>query len=480
MAVLDSGASTAGKANVDSNFNLQVNSPTNANNAGFVVLAAELNSGNTFGSREVFPLNVSEERRLSVGIDSVLFNDSFNYNAQNTSNYRYPATTQTLSHTTTVGYVTLNSGSSAATNTNCAIQTYSPFPIFGGFEIRARMAALHTVAPQVNAVTEWGLFSATLPGAAIPTDGVYFRFTATGAFVCVINYNGAETTSASLTIPAANENHSYELRMNEEAVIFYVDGEVVFDIDTPAGFAQPFASGCLPFTARHYIAGVAPALAMQFKIGSLDINLGDMNTTKPWAHVMCSQGFMAYQGQNGGTMGSTALYTNSLAAGAGAVMTNTTAALGTGLGGQFSVLPTLAVGTDGIVCDYTNPAGSTIQTPRSKVITGIRIQGAVTTALVGNATPLVYAYSAAYGHTAVSLATAESATAKAPRRVPLGFESFGAAAALGTLGGGVSIKLDAPIVVAPGEHIAICAKNLGAATATGVITFLVGFDAYEQ
>lgn len=480
MAQIEGGLSTANKPNVDSNFNLQVNPPTDPNKAGFLVLAAELNSGSGFGSREIFPLSVSEERRLNVGLDSVLFNDSFNYSAQNSSNFRYPTTTQTISHTTTIGYASLNASSITTINTNCAIQTYQSFPIFGGFEIKARIAALHTVAPQVNAVTEWGLFTATLPGAAIPTDGVYFRFTAAGAFVCVVNYNGSETPSGSLTIPAVNENHSYEIRINEEAVIFYVDGVVVFDIDTPTGFAQPFASGCLPFTARHYIGASAPALAMLFKIGSLDINLGDMNTTKPWSHVMCTQGFMSYQGQNGGTMGSTSNYTNSLAIGAGAVMTNTTAALGTGFGGQFTALPTLAAGTDGIVCSYQNPAGSPTQTPRAKVILGVRIQGAVTTVLAGNATPVVYAYSLAYGHTALSMATAEAATAKAPRRIPLGFESYGAAAALGTLGQTVQLKFDAPIVVLPGEFVAICAKNLGVVTTTGAITFLVAFDAYDQ
>jgi hypothetical protein len=55
---------------------------------------------------------------------------------------------------------------------------------------------------------------------------------------------------------------------------------------------------------------------------------------------------MSYQGQTGQTLGSTALYTNSQAAGAGAAMTNTTAALGSGLGGQFAALPTLAISTD--------------------------------------------------------------------------------------------------------------------------------------
>lgn len=480
MAQIEGGLSTANKPNVDANFNLQVNPPTDPNKAGFTVLAAELNSGTKFGVREIFPLSVSEERRLNVGLDSVLFNDSFNYANQNTANYRYATTTQTITHAVTVGYATLNASAITTINTNCAIQSYQAFPIFGGFEVKARIAALHTVAPQVNAVTEWGLFYATLPGAAIPTDGVYFRFTAAGAFVCVINYNGSETTSASLTLPTVNENHSYEIRVNEEAVIFSLDGDVIFDIDTPTGFAQPFASGCLPFTARHYIAGSAPALAMQFKIGSVDINLGDMNTTKPWSHVMCSQGLMSYQGQNGGTMGSTSNLTNSLAAGAGVVMTNTTAALGTGFGGQFSALPTLAAGTDGILCSFQNPAGGPTQTPRAKVILGVRIHGAVTTVLAGNATPVIYAYSLAYGHTAVSLATAEAATAKAPRRIPLGYETYAAAAPVGTLGQMVQLYFDAPIVVLPGEFVAICAKNLGVVTTTGVITFLVAFDSHDQ
>ena len=36
MAVIDGGSSSAGKANVDSNYNLQVNLPTTASQAGYV------------------------------------------------------------------------------------------------------------------------------------------------------------------------------------------------------------------------------------------------------------------------------------------------------------------------------------------------------------------------------------------------------------------------------------------------------------
>ena len=120
------------------------------------------------------------------------------------------------------------------------------------------------------------------------------------------------------------------------------------------------------------------------------------------------------QGQQGHTQGSTALFTNSLAAGAGAVMTNTTAALGVGLGGQFSVLPTLAVPTTGILCSYQNPVPTTILTGKQLVITGVKIESVVTTVLVGNATPVIYALGIAYGHTTVSLATAEGASTNSP------------------------------------------------------------------
>lgn len=471
------GNTSGNVAEVDTSNQLKVVTGTDPDNVGFIALAGEINDGSVTGAREVLKVGVSEANRLEVGVDSLVHNDSFNYTAQNTANYLEAVTTQTVTHT--AGYVLLNGSNITTINTNSATQTRRSFPIYGGFGLEVKIAGLHTAAPQLNAVTEWGLFTATLPGAAIPTDGVYFRFNVNGEFRCIINYAGTEiATSAALTAPSININHDYEISINEETVVFSVDGIVVYDIDTPAGFAQPYSQACLPITARHYIGGSAPASAMQFKIGAMDCNLGDMNTTKPWAHVMCTQGLSGYQGQNGGTMGSTALYTNSLAPGAGAAMTNTTAALGTGLGGQFSTQPTLAANTDGIVCSYQNPAGTTAITGRTLVITGIRIDGIVTTALTGG--PVYYLLSLAFGHTAVSLATAEAATTKAARRIPLGLQSYPVTAAVGALATTINLKFDAPVVLYPGEFVAVVAKNVGTVTSAGVITFLIGFDAYNE
>ena len=182
------------------------------------------------------------------------------------------------------------------------------------------------------------------------------------------------------------------------------------------------------------------------------------------------------QGQAGQTMGTTALYTNNLAPGAGVAMTNTTAALGVGLGGQFAALPTLAANTDGIVCSFQNPLGTVATTGKQLVLRGYSIKAVVTTVLAGNATPVIYIMALNYGHTNVSLATAEAANAKARRVAPLGVLVFPAAAAVGTISETISVKFDSPLPVFPGEFVAVSAKNVGAVTTSGVVTFIISPD----
>jgi hypothetical protein len=78
------------------------------------------------------------------------------------------------------------------------------------------------------------------------------------------------------------------------------------------------------------------------------------------------------------------------------------------------------------------------------------------------------------------LATTESATTKAPRRLPLGLKTFATNAAAGTLGQRIDIDLATPIPVYPGEFVQLVAKNIGTVTTTGAITFLVSFGGYWE
>ena len=173
-------------------------------------------------------------------------------------------------------------------------------------------------------------------------------------------------------------------------------------------------------------------------------------------------------------MGSLANFANS-ANPTAAVPTNTTAALGTGLGGQFWETDTLAVTTDGVICSYQVPAGSIASPGRRLVIKGVKVESFVQTALTGGG--YVGVWSLAFGHTAVSLATTEAATTKAPRRVPLGNQAVAAAATATTALPTVYVDFTRPIVVNPGEFVAVVKKKVGTAPSAGVIAHTITFDA---
>lgn len=420
--------------------------------------------------------DVTEGSQLNTSSTNPLWDDTFNATAQNTGKYRAPVATQTVTYSG--GFVNLNGSAVTSINTNSAYQTYRVFPLIGRGELRLNVSAIITQVPQVNAVTELGLFTASLPGAAAPTDGCLFRWNAAAEFRGVCSYNGSEVQTPAITSPSVNVNHDYTIVLQTNAAIFLIDdvqvGKLTMLVDAP-GVGQPLMQGTAPFTARYYIAGSAPALASQLKISDVFITQRGYFPNRDWGEAKAGFGHMAYQGQNGGTMGSTALYTNGLACGAGVAATNTTAALGSGLGGQFAVQPTLVVPTDGIISSFQNPAGSVTQTPRNLIVKGVWIDGIVSTAFTGG--PVYYIWSLAFGHTGVSLVTAEGALTKAARRIPLGIQTYVVTAPVGTLGQRIYVPFTKPIVVAPGEFVQTVAKNVGTVTSAGVICMTVGFDA---
>jgi hypothetical protein len=300
-----------------------------------------------------------------------------------------------------------------------------------------------------------------------------------------------ETQTAAMTQPSAGVTHDYNIVATTDLVVFYIDGvakgSLTMITDAP-GQGQPFAQAEQPVTIRTYTSsGAAPVAIETVKVTDVFITLlGPDMGGRSWAETKAGFGHMAYQGQNGGTMGTTA-NTGNGATPAASALTNTAISTGSpvGLGGVAHVLPTLAAGTDGLLFSFANPVGSVTQTPRSLIIRGVTISGGVDLVLTGG--PLVLAYSLAYGHTNVSLATAETAsfataTTKAPRRIWLGVQSCIAAAVAGTaLGPGpITFTFNSPVVVAPGEFVAITVRNQGVVTTLGSVIITAAFDAYFE
>lgn len=464
-------------AEIDAAGDLFVTGPIDSDNAGYFMLAGELGSVNDPTGRLTQPLRTSTQGRMTVGQPVLLLNEIFHNTAVNSAIFTTPVTTMTI--TAAAGTLNLNASAITTLNTVARVSTYAYYPLQADFATYATWEMLLTQTPQTNNTVEAGLLVCSASTA--PTDGAFFRYDSSGSLKAVLNNNGTEFTSVILTTPSVGVMHKYKVILENDRALFYIDSALQAVLISPTTLGMPCYTSSLPFTVRTYNGPSAPSLAQVVKVGYAYVGLQDAaGLGKLSQQTAAFQGRMSSQGQTGHTMGSTALYTNSLAPSAGTAMTNTAAGPATGLGGQASVLPTLTASTDGILFTYLNPVPTSAIPGKTLYITGIKIQGMVTTVLAGG--PVYYFYSLAYGHNAISLATTEAATTKAPRRVPLGIETYAATAAVGTLGSqnGVYMAFNSPIAVNPGEYVQIVAKNVGTVTTTGVITVLAAVDGYWE
>ena len=478
MSVIIKSGNSSNLANVSSNNDLQVAVGLTAPEiAGFVAITAESDPGDVTTTRLVKNLECTDDYRLRVGTDQTFFNEYFPGTTVNGNIWNTLVSTMTLTQAS--NFAILNAASSVASGAFAQLRTWRHMPAFMSFPVYCEIDLQFSIAPQNNNIVEWGLGLAT--GVATPTDGAFFRLLSATDLRCVINSSGTETTSGNLIsyLPAPVTTNDYLIVLSEKTCEFWINDVLVSILTRISNAGATTASMNLPLFIRNYNSNTTSS-AQVVRVGYVNVSQGDMTTNKPWSHVMAGAGGMAYQAQTGAaTLGTTANLANNAVISAPAAMTNTTAALGSGLGGQFVTSPTLTAVTDGIVSSYQVPAGSATVPGKSLYITGVRVQGAVTTTLAGG--PVIYAYSLAYGHTAVALNTVEAnGTVKAPRRVALGFETFPATAAAGVIGGGVYMPFNSPIVVQPGEFIQLVAKNVGTVTSAGVIVFLVSFDAYME
>lgn len=465
--------------NLDANGNIMVSAPLEASKAGYMILAGEMAESTDPTGRIVSDIHTSAQGRLSVGTPNILFNEVFGSTVTNTSLFSTAVTTMSMAGTTN-GFV-LNSGSIVTAAAVGVLRTYAFFPFVCDLSTFAVWEALYTVAPQTNCTMEMGFGQAA--STTTPTDGALFRFDTTGAFKAVLNNNGSEQMVTISAIPSANVMHKYKIISENDRVLFYIDGVCVASISSASGEGMPMFQQGQPWYCRMYHAGSAPSLANLLKVGYVCVGNQDANgLNRPLAVSAALAGKMGSQIQTGTASGQTANNVNVTTTinPAGAAMTNTTAALGTGLGGVFSCQPTLAQGIDGILCSYLNPVATAAIPGKTLYITGVKVAGIVTTALTGG--PLAFGYYLGYGNTAVTLVGTDSATAKFPRRTSIGVEGCAATAAVGTLlsNGGAYMVFNSPIAVNPGEYVEIIARNFGTVTSAGVVSFLVSFDAFWE
>jgi len=484
------GNTSGNVAEVDSNNQVKMVSNLNSTLVGFETMSSETDPGSISGvGRFMRDLYSSDDYRLQVGQVTPLFDYQFVNTAQDTNYWYYKFATMTATQGS--GWLLMNANSSTANANYCFMQSWRYVKVMANAEVYVELVINLTAVPLANQVVEFGLFLGTV--ATAPADGVYFRLTSAG-LIGIVNNNGSETPTGVIPV-ALTPGVSYRLGINitqKQVEFWYSNGTAPnYSTDilgailmTAAGNVQPFASTALPICIQFRNSGLVSASPqMQFKVGSTRVEQSDLALGAPYSHIQAAAG-LNYQGQPGGMQGPDNYYTASVAPTPFAWVAAATGAMA-GIGGIAVCNPSTAAGTDGVIFSYQNPAGGVSQVPRTLIITGVQVQSAVST-ILANTSALALAYSVGFGHTAATLATTTTSsfttvTTKAPRIIPIGFETYAINAAVGVVGSSTGIILDlsqSPIVVNPSEYIALVVRNVGGVTTSGAITVLCTMKHY--
>lgn len=482
---LANGTAASAEMTVDTNGNAHVVLPTTQSQAGFAALVSEVDDGTVFGSRYMKAAEVSEDYRLRVGMDSVLFNHSFE--GTNIARDRIQQNDTTSTAAQTNGSLTLNSGNNTTVNQGTNIRTYRTFPLFGSFMTYGEIWAAVGNPTATNAITEWG-FGFCSGVTQQMTDGIIFRIISGGQLQAIIINNSVDISTENITttnIPSRDGAGSFDLTETNHYVIgvhndeaqFWVNNTLVAKIKSTSPYGAMASASNQPLMARTYNIGGAASAARTLILRFLNVNQGELNVTKPWAHQVAGWGGGAYQIQPGTASGPTVTrgtgalgWPTSATARAAGTWTATSAPALNSLGGMYltPAISTLTSDADYPVFAYLNPAGTATLPGKTLYITGIRVgESVVTTVASTNSIALMHIVGV--GSTASTTTATEAATVVAARGIVVGSHGFGASDAVGTMKQGYEVKFDTPLVVPPGMYFHFIIRPFGTVTSNTLV-----------
>ena len=482
MAILDGGSSTAGKANVDANYQLAVATNTDPIKAGSTRMFSENDAGTVTGEAYCLSPETSDDFRLRSGLDMQEWNDTFNYTNQDTGKYRYDFITLTMA--LSGGALTTNPLGGTAINTAARMRSWRSFQVWGQqTSLYSEFSINMTAALATNTTFYLGHYIDSGSSPFTPTDGVYFKITSAGV-VGVVNFNNTEAATDPFTFSfTTNQVYQFLISINEREVEFWIDDVLYATKTVQTGNGQPFMSASLPWAVGHAIGGTAAGSVVSMKVWDTSVQFADIGYNVPLGVQMALMGNGLQVQQAASTGGQ--LTTYALGAEPSAVtLTASTAPATNTLGGLF-ILPAAitTAASDYPLFAWLNPAGTTAIHGKAFICTGIRMgELSVTTVLVGG--PLIIPMALGFGSTAATLATTEqttfaNATTKIARKIPLGTQAVPATSAVGTNIAGYSVDFgNAPIVINPGEYLHIIIRVLGTNLTSGVIRGSVAIFGY--
>lgn len=501
MAVIDTGSSSSGKANVDSNYNLNVVTPSTNTQAGFTrqtYLATSTIAKDAKVTEE--GLQYMAEARQLLDID---------FNSASTAwNGKLGTNATTMTKAVQNGFMRLNNSAITTTTTGIAIYSNRTINIESGYEYVVSFQMRHTNATATNKQAEFGLgyYAFAAGQAAQMNEFIGFRFKTDGTVAAVVGTTtgGApsETETTLAGFPGSDAtSREYKTIITEKSIEFWIDGVYQTRITKPTTFYSAIKAVSYPFIARVFNSGAASAAAT-FDISNISVMKVGADDGMPHPFRMAAMDKSAYYAQPDVLAAATATH-NSPATGAAptaATGSNTASVLNNTaqMGGLFSMNAASLTTTNNsniLISAYQNPAMPTAAgaatNARNLYVTAVMVSPmVVTTVIAGQTGNNAFQWLAWIGQTATSLATADAdgttaVAQKAPRLVPLGLVSqIAANAAAGVVTtdvGNYQYVFPTPLVIHPGEFIAVGVRQVLAntvAASSGVLQGSININGY--
>lgn len=420
--------------------------------SGYSTITCASDDGSIIGTKFWVDPEASDDNKLRIGVDSLQIDESFPGTVLNSN--MFSSTVTTMTTTVAGGLLNINANATTASGGVARIQTYKFYPINASSETYFESNIKFAFDAIANNVCEWGLFIAS--GTSAPTDGIFFRLNNAGEFRGIINNNGTEIQSDSIDFVSlvSTNTTNFIISIGNTFAKFWIDGKLAARIDIGNTGSTICQSMYLPVSFRIYNTSITSS-AQQMQVSYISVNNGDLDYNRPFNLQAVGAGWHSSYTQTGAAAHGTTLQFVNNTTPTAATPTNTTAALGSGLGGLFLALVNgLVVGTDYIIQSYQVPVGTSTSPGKSLFVTDISVS--CSNSVIANGAGITnWIVGLAHGHTAVSLATTQSATTKIAKKSVLGKQSLAASAAVGTVTNEIVKSYNTPICVNQGEFIQV-------------------------
>lgn len=474
MAIQVEGGTSGVKADVSTQKELFIKPTTTLENVGYIGDATVDDEGEFTGTKRVTNVEADADYRKRVAVDALAFRHTFDGTTLDSGMWAHVNTTMTA--TVASGFVNLNASAITTVSTVSRLTSYRTFDFSQAFSTYLDIPLQLSAASPGILNTTWEVGFGIASGTTEFTDGVFMRMNATGEFRLVSVYNGTPTQSEPISLATVlpdglpilepNTDRQFVLEVTSHQVRLWCNDTLIAELEQPAGVPAFAFSQSLPITARIYNGGSAPSTATTLKLGTITVSYGGRVNAPDFRDMAALSGFGGERTQSGNASpGQNATWANN-AAPSTATLSNTTPSYST-KGGQFVFNAPAGAETDYALFGYQVPVAAAGSMNRNLLVRKIRISAVNIGAAVAT-TATVIVWGVGVGATAASLATAEGASARAPRREAIGVQSWVVGAAIGTQAPDIELDCsNAPLLVEPGAYLhIICRVIVGTATAS--------------